>query len=73
MYYIGPDVHKKTMNYCVNDVRASECANDERILAGEVLIVAGSQPHAPAALDSQRAVAIQFQLFCGVGRYVALI
>ena len=49
-----------------------ECLRDGRVLSVEVIIVPGAQMHPPARLERNGSESVEFQLFCGVGRYVAL-
>jgi hypothetical protein len=55
MYYIGPDVHKKTISYCVK-----ECKREGRIGAGRWELDGGikTHPHPPR-------VAMEAAIFTG--------
>jgi hypothetical protein len=49
-----------------------ECFGNRLIPHSEVFVVSGAQVNSAVALERYGTIAVQLQLFCGVGRYVAV-
>jgi hypothetical protein len=49
-----------------------QCLGNGRVADGEIIIVTGAEMSLASALECDGAIAVQFDLFCGVRGYVAL-